>query len=384
MSLIVTRSDPQTSTSSGRAKLRWVLGWVVLPLAIVGGLFSFGVHVGARHPDMALSRLLLRLFNAESGVSVAVPARPSPPPSPRELELAGEWVVGNFLVDVQPPAGAVLDVYGRDLGLFMTFGRATGPGDRVSRIDLSGTCDGDLDPGNDDDASCDDASLRALIQAEPAAGMARWSNSGAQLEWVQPLTELRPNVWWYHYRGVDELGTPVDRVEVMSLDSRAKSFLSCNAHVFERDRARLDELTEYCKNLPSRVVDAEVPPTEARFGGRYDIEGFELSIPESPAGFAFDNYAPGVKVEFRGLETNSMFLVCGRVCLSSVVPLEWLAPNRWRRREYSQVVDLVEGDVIAARSGAEATILCAYRLYDADPSRADEFEELCVELLAEY
>jgi hypothetical protein len=370
-----------------------MLGWIVLPLAVVGGLFSLGVHVGARHPDMALSRLLLRIFDAEPGVSVAPRARPSPRSTPRstprEIELSGEWVVGNYVVDVQPPAGAVLQSYGRELGLTMTIGRSTGRGDRVSEIRLIGSCDGDLDPDNHDEATCDDASLRATIQAEPEAGMARWSSSGAQLEWVTRLTELRRNVWWYHYRGVDESGNSVDLVEVMSLDSRAQSFLSCTAYVFERDRARLDELTEYCKSSSWRVVDTEVPPTDVRFDGRYEIEGFELSIPKPPPGFAFDSHTPGWMLYFGGIETRSVFLVCGHACVRSWLdarqPFERLAENRWRRREQgSNARNYVRGELVAARSGAEASIVCEYRLYDGDQSRADEFEELCVELLADY
>jgi hypothetical protein len=388
--LVVTRSEPPPEPASGRAKLRWMLGWIVLPLAVVGGLFSLGVHVGARHPDMALSRLLLWIFDAEPGVSVAPRAQPAPRSTPRstprEIDLTGEWVVGNYVVDVQPPAGAVLQSYGRRGGLTMTIGRTTGPDDRVSEITVIGSCDGDLDPDNHDDADCDDASLRATIQAEPEAGMARWSSSGAQLEWVSRLTELRHNVWWYHYRGTDEFGNPVDLVEVTALDSRAHSFSSCTAKIFERDRARLDELTEYCKNLSWRVVGTDEPPTEARFDGRYAIEGFELHIPKPPPGFVFDDHTPGFMVYFRGIETDSVFLVCGHACVRSWLdarhPLERFAANRWRTRKQSS--NYVRGEVVAARSGAEASIVCEYRLKKGDQSRADEFEELCVELLADY
>jgi hypothetical protein len=62
-------------------RLRWVLGWIVLPVTLISALFFAGVHVGARHPDMGLSRVLLKLFGAEPGVadvSKAVTHEPRP------------------------------------------------------------------------------------------------------------------------------------------------------------------------------------------------------------------------------------------------------------------------------------------------------------------
>jgi hypothetical protein len=50
-------------------KLRWLLGWIVLPGSLIAALFLTGVHVGARHPDMGLSRLLLKVFHAKAGVA---------------------------------------------------------------------------------------------------------------------------------------------------------------------------------------------------------------------------------------------------------------------------------------------------------------------------
>lgn len=43
-------------------RVRWLIGWVLVPGSLLLALFLVGVHVGARHPDMALSRLMLWLF----------------------------------------------------------------------------------------------------------------------------------------------------------------------------------------------------------------------------------------------------------------------------------------------------------------------------------
>ncbi len=51
-----------SDTDRPRSKLRWVLGWVLAPGSLLFALFLAGVHVGGRHPDMALSRALLWLF----------------------------------------------------------------------------------------------------------------------------------------------------------------------------------------------------------------------------------------------------------------------------------------------------------------------------------
>jgi hypothetical protein len=57
----MTKLDPD-ETSPAPSRLRWVFGWVAIPGAIVMALFLAGVHVGARHPAMWLSRAMLWLF----------------------------------------------------------------------------------------------------------------------------------------------------------------------------------------------------------------------------------------------------------------------------------------------------------------------------------
>ena len=57
-----------TSGKEGEAKsqghgregwLRWVLGWVVAPGVVLGGIFGGGVFVGANHPDAGVVKAVL-------------------------------------------------------------------------------------------------------------------------------------------------------------------------------------------------------------------------------------------------------------------------------------------------------------------------------------
>lgn len=54
-----------------RSKLGWVLGWVVIPGSLIALLFLGGVHVGARHPGMWLSRLTLWALGGEAQLGPA-------------------------------------------------------------------------------------------------------------------------------------------------------------------------------------------------------------------------------------------------------------------------------------------------------------------------
>lgn len=47
------------------SKLRWLLGWVIVPMSLLAALFLAGVHVGARYPQMGLSRATLWMFDRE-------------------------------------------------------------------------------------------------------------------------------------------------------------------------------------------------------------------------------------------------------------------------------------------------------------------------------
>ncbi|PRQ04107.1 hypothetical protein ENSA5_10660 [Enhygromyxa salina] len=58
---------PSTEAAGKRpGKLRWLLGWIGIPGTIVALLFLAGVHVGARHPDMFLSRATLWALDGEA------------------------------------------------------------------------------------------------------------------------------------------------------------------------------------------------------------------------------------------------------------------------------------------------------------------------------
>ena len=39
-------------------RLRWLVGWLVLPGTVISSIFLAGVHVGANYPDMWLTRLI--------------------------------------------------------------------------------------------------------------------------------------------------------------------------------------------------------------------------------------------------------------------------------------------------------------------------------------
>jgi hypothetical protein len=89
---------PEPETEGGTGKLRWVLGWIVLPGTIIAALFLTGVHVGARAPERGLPRLLLKVFGGKPGIA----AEPGPPQEakPRPGAKAGE--VFSFSAVLQP------------------------------------------------------------------------------------------------------------------------------------------------------------------------------------------------------------------------------------------------------------------------------------------
>ena len=59
-------------------KIAWVIGWIGVPSLVVGTLFLAGVHVGARHPDMILSRAVLWASSAEAQLPPATPREAAP------------------------------------------------------------------------------------------------------------------------------------------------------------------------------------------------------------------------------------------------------------------------------------------------------------------
>jgi hypothetical protein len=58
-----TKSDPASEdVEATPGRHRGLIGWVAVPTVIVLTLFLAGVHVGARNPDLWLSRLMVWLL----------------------------------------------------------------------------------------------------------------------------------------------------------------------------------------------------------------------------------------------------------------------------------------------------------------------------------
>jgi hypothetical protein len=50
--------DAEDDDERGSGRLRWFVGWVLVPGGVLAALFLAGVHVGANYPDLWLSRLI--------------------------------------------------------------------------------------------------------------------------------------------------------------------------------------------------------------------------------------------------------------------------------------------------------------------------------------
>jgi hypothetical protein len=60
---LTRKAKPEVDEAEGGGgRLRWLLGWVLIPGSLLAALFLSGVHVGARNPDMWLSRFVTWLF----------------------------------------------------------------------------------------------------------------------------------------------------------------------------------------------------------------------------------------------------------------------------------------------------------------------------------
>ncbi len=53
---IKKKEPPAEDSAGGRSRLSWLLGWVALPAAVLGGLFGGGVLVGANFHDSWFTR----------------------------------------------------------------------------------------------------------------------------------------------------------------------------------------------------------------------------------------------------------------------------------------------------------------------------------------
>ena len=50
------KDEPEEEKGGSRSRLSWILGWVALPGAVLGGLFGGGVLVGANFHDSWFTR----------------------------------------------------------------------------------------------------------------------------------------------------------------------------------------------------------------------------------------------------------------------------------------------------------------------------------------
>ena len=116
-------ADRAGAEARAPSKLRWVVGWLLVPLTFVGALFLAGVHVGARHPDMWMSRAVLWMFDAEAQVAPA-----DSMPLARRLRLA-----------VLPSTGHSLevDLDASELAAFV----ASGLGPSAGALDCAKVCE---------------------------------------------------------------------------------------------------------------------------------------------------------------------------------------------------------------------------------------------------
>jgi hypothetical protein len=248
-----TSSAPAEPSS----RLRWFLGWVVLPLTVIAMLFAAGVHVGARRPDKPLARALLWAFGGDAGVR-------------HGTALTGSWRVDDFEFVVDA-SNLRVNEFSRHLGLVLL--------------------------------------LDTNVEYAPAARMTiRAAESKGQpvdrVEWVQRPTKLRGGGWWWRMQSFDESGSLVaDDASIAFLDPRADHYLHCRVEVLDPYLDRAEELIDVCKDLEWRIAGPDAPPMEARFGGKYDVSGLELAIPAPPADFEFNTYRPGHEVGFHGVES---------------------------------------------------------------------------------
>lgn len=74
------KTDKTSGQTSGKtsSKLRWILGWIGVPGLLIAGLLLAGVHVGARHPQMGLTRAVLWVMSAEPQLGPANVAERQP------------------------------------------------------------------------------------------------------------------------------------------------------------------------------------------------------------------------------------------------------------------------------------------------------------------
>lgn len=53
------KQPPPEQAEAPTTRLAWVLGWIVTPLIFFGGIFLGGVYVGANHPDVWITSIVV-------------------------------------------------------------------------------------------------------------------------------------------------------------------------------------------------------------------------------------------------------------------------------------------------------------------------------------
>ena len=72
------QTDSEQDGGGRSGVLGWLVGWLLVPALVVGALFAAGVHVGAQHPDMLLTRGVLWVTKGEVSRPPATPEEAAP------------------------------------------------------------------------------------------------------------------------------------------------------------------------------------------------------------------------------------------------------------------------------------------------------------------
>jgi hypothetical protein len=56
---IVRKRDEGEQPKEKAGVLRWIIGWMVVPALVLGGIFGTGLHLGANHPEAWYTRAVM-------------------------------------------------------------------------------------------------------------------------------------------------------------------------------------------------------------------------------------------------------------------------------------------------------------------------------------
>ena len=326
----------------------------------------------------------------------------APRPAAPKVPIDGTWRIGEYAIDVVAPEGAWLYSYDAVFGLEIGFGddgQYGGP-----TIEIHTNCDGGCDPGTFDER----------IQQNKAASLVE--RVGApKTEWIQRPEKLRDGAWWMHVRGLDDAGkTSHDYVDFAFMSPQSeRGWLECVLRLRRADLARLDTLTQWCRDLRWTYVGDDAP-SDAPFAGHYLIDGAALDLP-AIEGFRFAHYAPAMgEIALRGeqniLDGFAIDRTCQGTCDADLlqanlekhvaemiaaeregatrytveVPLQSPEPGLFRLRLRSKLghMDSLAIGVTRIRPGDDRMTECSVRLHGETIARADELEAACTKALS--